>query len=66
MNGILNIKGFKIIIAIINNGKISLSTPFNNEPKILKVIPPLLDRFKIFFIEGHEFSKYLFEKYFTK
>ena len=43
-----------------------LSTPFNIDPNILKVIPPLLDKFKIFFIEGHEGSIYLFEKYLIK
>ena len=34
--------GFNMIIKINNNWKISLSTPFNNDPNILKVMPPLL------------------------
>ena len=66
MNVILKINGFNKIINIINIGKISLSTPFNKEPNILKVIPPLLDKFKIFLIEGQEGSIYLFEKYLIK
>ena len=66
MKDILNIKGFNIITNISNKGKIILSTPFNNEPNILKVIPPLLDKFKIFLIEGQEGSIYLFEKYLIK
>ena len=63
---LLNVKGFNIIIKIINKGKISLSTPFNKEPNILKVMPPLLDKFRIFLIEGQDGSIYRLEKYFIK